>query len=181
MIKGIRRTAAAVTAALALGIGSAVWATSAASAASSPAIPPTCTSGNLAVWVNADAGNGAAGTIGYPLEFTNTSGHACRTIGYPGVSATNSAGKQLGDAAGRNPLYRASSVTIPAGGTAHAILFYGDAEVSTSGCKPTTASLLKVYVPNQTSARHTFFDLPVCTLAHHTYLRVTAIRPGTNM
>jgi Protein of unknown function (DUF4232) len=182
MIKGIRRTAAAVTGALALAIGSAVWATSSASAsAASTAIPPACTSGNLAVWVNVDVAQGAAGTIAYPLEFTNTSGHACRTFGYPGVSATDVFGKQLGDAAGRDPLYRASSVTIPAGGTAHAVLFYGDAEVGTSGCKPRTASLLKVYAPNQRSARHTFFDLPVCTVAHHIYLRVTVIRPGTNM
>jgi ABC-type nitrate/sulfonate/bicarbonate transport system permease component len=71
MSKPIRRTAAAVAAALALGIGSAVWAASSASAASagsavpiavSDAIPPVCTAGDLAVWVSYDAGSGAAGT-----------------------------------------------------------------------------------------------------------------------
>ena len=100
MIKGARRAAAAVAAALALGIGSAVWATSSASAAPSApsAIPPVCTTANLSVWVNISEGNGAAGTIFYPLEFTNTSNHTCRTWGYPGVSALNASGKQLGDA-----------------------------------------------------------------------------------
>ncbi len=180
MIKGARRTIAGVAAALGLGIGSAAWATSSASAAPS-VVPPACTTANLAVWVNYDAANGAAGTWYYPLEFTNISNHTCRVWGYPGVSATNAGGKQLGDAAARNPLYAGAWVNIPAGGTAHSLFAYGAAEVSTSGCKPTTASLLKVYPPNQRSARHAFFDLPVCTLPHHTYLTVTVIRPGTGI
>lgn len=183
MIKGARRAAAAVAAAMALGIGSAVWATSSASAAPSApsAIPPVCTTANLSVWVNVSEGNGAAGTIYYPLEFTNTSNHTCRTWGYPGVSAENASGRQLGDAAGRNPLYPGAWVNIPAGGTAHSLLSYGNAEVSTSGCRPTTASLIKVYPPNQTRATLGFFDLPSCSLPHHVYLRVTVLRPGTNI
>jgi Protein of unknown function (DUF4232) len=186
MVKGARRAAAAVAAALALGIGSAVWATSSASAAPSApaaasAIPPVCTTANLSVWVNISEGNGAAGTIYYPLEFTNTSNHTCRTWGYPGVSALNASGKQLGDAAGRNPLYAGAWVNIPAGGTAHSLLSYGNAEVSTSGCRPATASLIKVYPPNQFASALGFFSLPVCSLTHHVYLHVTVLRPGTNI
>ena len=189
MIKGARRAAAAAAAALALGIGWAVWATSSASAAPSApsassvptAIPPVCTTSNLSVWVNVSEANGAAGTIFYPLEFTNTSNHTCRVWGYPGVSAVNTSGKQLGDAAGRNPLYAGAWVNIPAGGTAHALLSYGDAEVSTSGCRPAAASLIKVYPPDQTTSAFGFFDLPSCSLPHHTYLHVTVIRPGTNI
>ena len=178
MIKGARRAAAAVAAALALGIGSATSSASAAPSAPS-AIPPVCTTANLSVWVNVSEGNGAAGTIYYPLEFTNTSNHTCRTWGYPGVSALNASGKQLGDTAGRNPLYAGAWVNIPAGGTAHSLLSYGNAEVST--CKPTTASLIKVYPPNQTKAALGFFSLPSCSLPHHVYLRVTVLRPGTNI
>ena len=182
MIKGARRAAAAVAAALALGIGSAVWATSSASAApsASSAIPPVCTTANLAVWVNISEGNGAAGTIYYPLEFTNTSNHTCRTWGYPGVSALNASGKQLGDSAGRNPLYAGAWVNIPAGGTAHSLLSYGNAEVSTSGCKPTTASLIKVYPPNRKTAAYGFFSLQACrsTKSLYTYLYVTTVQPG---
>jgi hypothetical protein len=184
MTKKIRRAAAAIGAALALGTGSAVWAASAASAApaAASALIPVCTAGDLAVWVNADAASGAAGTFYYPLEFTNTSNHTCRTWGYPGVSATNANLHQLGDAAQRNHLYTPHWVNIGAGGTAHALLAYGAVEVQTSGCKPANASLIKVYAPNQRTADLGFFSLPVCTVGgSHVYLRVAAIQPGTNI
>jgi hypothetical protein len=194
MSKPIRRIAAAVGATLALGIGSAVWATSSASAApagaagtastgiASAAFPPVCTAGNLSVWVGYDASDGAAGTWYYPLEFTNTSDRTCRTWGWAGVSATNANGKQLGNSATRNHLYPAEWVNIPAGGTAHALLGYSAAEVGTSGCKPQNASVLKVYPPNSKTARHAFFDLPVCTVGgRHTYLQLSVIQPGTNI
>src|ERR1700722_4143248 len=110
----IRRTAAAIAPALALGTGPAVWAASSASAA--PAVPaaliPVCTPGDLAVWVNADAGSGAAGTFYYPLEFTNHTNHTCRTWGWPRVSAPNINGHQLGDAAGRLSNYTPKWVNI---------------------------------------------------------------------
>lgn len=183
MFTAARRTITAIVAALGLGVGSVAWAlASTSSASASPsAIPPVCTTANLAVWVNLAAGQGAAGTWYYPLEFTNMSGHTCRTFGYPGVSATNAKGAQLGDAAARNALYAPAWVNIPAGGTVHALFAYGAAEVSTSNCKPATASYLKVYPPNQFGAQQAFFDFPSCTLAHHTYLRVTVLRPGTGI
>jgi Protein of unknown function (DUF4232) len=179
MLTRTRRIVAAIVAVLGLGMGSAVLVASSASAA--PAVPPTCTAGDLGVWVNINSGGAAAGTDYYALEFTNTSNHACRTIGYPGVSATNANTKQLGDAAGKNPLYKAAYVTIPAGGTAHVLFGYASAEVFTSGCKPANASFLRVYPPNQKSSSLTFFSLPVCTVAHHTYLFVSVMRPGTNI
>jgi hypothetical protein len=98
------------------------------------------------------------------------------------VSATNANGKQLGRAAARNNLYSPEWVNIPAGGTAHALLGYGAAEVSTSGCKPQNASVLKVFAPNGKKADHAFFDFPVCTVkGNHTYLQVSVIQPGTNI
>jgi Protein of unknown function (DUF4232) len=192
MSKAIRRTAAAIGAALALGIGSAVWVTSSASAApaapaaaavpASPAIPPVCTAGDLAVWVGHDAMSGAAGTWYYPLEFTNTSNLTCRTWGWAGVSAVNANGRQLGNSATRNHLYRPAWVNIAPGATAHALLGYGAAEVSTSGCRAQNASVLKVYPPSSKTARHAFFDLPVCAVGGlHAYLSVSVIQPGTNI
>jgi hypothetical protein len=180
MLKGTRRTIVAIAAALVLGTGSAVWATSSASAAPS-VVPPVCTTSNLAVWVNVGGGSAAAGTWYYPLEFTNVSGHTCRVWGYPGVSATNAVGKQLGDAATRDPVFPAAWVNIPAGGTAHALFGYGAAEVDTSNCKPVTATFLKVYPPNRFSAGQAFFSYPSCTLAHHNYLLVGVIQPGTGI
>jgi len=182
MITRVRRTVAALTGVLALGIGSAVWATSAASAAPTAAAPPpVCTAGNLSVWVDVSQLSGAAGTFAFPLELTNISGHACRTFGFPGVSATNASLGQLGDAAGRSNLFRARVVTIPAGGTAHANLFYGNAEVTTSGCKPRAASFIKVFPPDSRSSKLGFFSLQACTLKHHPYLRVTVVRPGPHL
>jgi hypothetical protein len=180
----IRRTAAAIAAALALGTGSAVWAASAASAAPTApaALLPVCTAGDLAVWVNFGAMQGAAGTWYYPLEFTNVSDHTCRTWGWPGVSAANATGHQLGDAAQRLHYYTPYWVNIGAGATAHALLAYGSAEVQTSGCKPANASQIKVYAPNQRTADIGFFSLPVCTVGgSHVYLRVANIQPGPNI
>jgi hypothetical protein len=82
----------------------------------------------------------------------------------------------------RNILYHAGWVDIAAGGTAHALLGYGAAEVGTSGCRPQDASVLKVFAPNDKRADHAFFDFPVCTVAgSHTYLTVSVIRPGTSI
>jgi uncharacterized protein DUF4232 len=178
MFNRARGTIAAIAAVLGLGTGSAVWATAAASAAPS-SIPPVCTTANLVVWVNVDQGQGALGTWYYPLEFTNVSNHACRVWGYPGVSATDAIGKQLGDAAGRQADWPPAWVNIGAGRTVHALFGYAAAKVSTASCKPQTATYLKVYPPDQTTARHAFFDLPSCTLPHHTYLFVSVIRPGS--
>ncbi len=180
MRNGARRNIAAIAAAAALGTGAAVWAASAAAAAA-PAIPPVCTSGDLAVWVNSAEGGAALGTVYYPLEFTNISSHTCRSYGYPGVSATNASGKQLGDAAERDSVFKPEWVSIPAGGTAHALFGWEDAAVYTEpGCKAATASLLSVYPPNQASARVTFFSLPVCTAKNHTDLLVSVLQPGVN-
>lgn len=175
------RMLAGLSAAVALGIGSAALATTSASAAPSAAVPG-CTAADLAVWVNEEAAQGAAGTWYYPLEFTNTSGHACATGGYPGVSATDASGRQLGDAAVRDGVYLGRMVIIPAAGTAHALLGYGAAGVSTSGCKPRAAAQLKVYPPNSRTAIDAFFDLPACTVGGgHVYLRVAVIQPGTHI
>jgi hypothetical protein len=190
----IRRAGIAAASALALGAGAVVWATSpAAAVAVKPAAPvklaaavrpadaARCVTSAISVWVDANQNNGAAGTIESALEFTNIGAKPCTLIGYPGVTATSATGKQLGDGAGWNPLYPARLVTIPAGGTAHADLFWSDGEVFTSGCKPTQANLLKVYPPNSPTAKVAFFDLPVCTLPHHHYLSATVIRSGPRM
>jgi Domain of unknown function (DUF4232) len=168
----------AVTVACAAALIPATLGATSASARTAAAATPTCSTADLSVWVNADQESGAAGTLAYPLEFTNIGKKACTLRGYPGVSATNAMGKQLGNAAARSTLYAPSTVTVGAGGTVHAVLFYAAVEVSTSGCKPVAASFLKVYPPNQKTARTGFFSLPVCTLTGHVYLRVTVVRPG---
>jgi len=171
-----RRVIAAAVAALGLGIGSAVVASSSASAA--PAAIPECTSANVAVWISPELANGAAGTIYYPLDFTNISNHTCYLVGWPGVSAVNGTIKQLGAAAVRDTTIPRRVVNVAPGGTAHATLLYVDAVVFNPGCGRVTASYLNVYPPDQRSARIAFFDNAVCTVKARTYLRIWRIQPG---
>ena len=172
-----RRVIAAGVAALGLGIGSAAWATSSASAA--PAAVPECTSANLAVWVSPDLSSGAAGTIYYALDFTNISNHTCFLVGWPGVSAQNLSRQQLGNAAARIAYPARRFVNVPPGGTANATLRYlGYAVDNSRGCRATNATYLNVYPPDQRSARLAFFDRPVCTVRGRTYLEIERIQPG---
>ena len=177
MINGTRRSIAAIGATLALGIGSAVWAATSASAASPPI--SECTTSNLAVWVSPDRGDGAAGSVYYPLDFTNVSSHTCYLVGWPGVSATNVIGTQLGSAAALDSSAPRQIVNVPPGRTAHAVLRWTDVLLYPSAvCKPTAAALLKIYPPDQTSARRAFFSLPVCTAPGPIYLSIQRIQPG---
>jgi hypothetical protein len=176
-----RRAAIAGASALTLGLGAAAWVATAASAAPPPKAAPACATSALSAWVDASQSDGAAGTDALALEITNRGGHACTLTGYPGVSATTFGGKQLGDAANRQPVFKAALVTIPAGGTAHADLFYHDVEVTTSGCKPAVASLLKVYPPNSKTARNAFFSEKVCTVKGHGTFSVSVVRAGSRL
>src|SRR5579859_6407191 len=101
-----RRVVAIAAAAVAgLAISTAAYAatssgaTSSGNAATSVRVIPRCTASDLGVWLAVDQGNGAAGTIYYPLEFTNLSHHTCYLFGYPGVSALDRNGHQLGSPA----------------------------------------------------------------------------------
>lgn len=58
----------------------------------------------------------------YDLQFTNLSGHTCTIYDYPGVSAVNLAGKQVGSAAHHNSRSRPAVITLSYGATATAVL-----------------------------------------------------------
>jgi len=167
MLKVSRRAAASAAAVLALGAGSLTWAATSASAATAkpaaPAyVPRPCNTSQLAAWVNADSADGTAGTTYYHLDLTNTGGRACWLYGWPGVSAVNWAGRQLGVPAVRRGPAHPGIVNVAPGGTAHALLGYVDVQLSPS-CRPATATFLRVYPPASRNARHAFFPLPVCT------------------
>jgi Protein of unknown function (DUF4232) len=146
----------------------------------SSAAVPACRASQLGVWIGLAQSNGAAGTIYYPLNFTNVSRHACSLHGFPGVSAIARNGHQLGSPAGWATRVAAHTVVVAPGATAHTILQYGDAEVSTApGCDPVnTAVVLRVYPPNQYYATVAAFDLEVCSHAGPVYMRVEPILPG---
>ena len=71
-----RLIAVAVAAVAGLAISSAAYAATSSPAAPAAAAIPQCTAafgqdGNVGAWVPANEGDGAAGTVYYPLEFTN--------------------------------------------------------------------------------------------------------------
>jgi Protein of unknown function (DUF4232) len=149
-------------------------------ARTSAAAIPSCTSADLGAWVAVDQGNGAAGSIYLPLQFTNLTKHACSMYGFPGVSAIDRHGHQLGSPAGWDRVTAPRTVVLAPGATAHTILRWSDAEVTTApGCDPVfTASELRIYPPGQYRATHAFFSLEVCSHAGPVYMDVGPILPG---
>jgi hypothetical protein len=184
--KSARRVAAVIAAASLTGL----IATTAAFAASSsgtvltadaaPASVPACTAADLGAWVAVDQGNGAAGSIYYPLQFTNLSRHACAMRGFPGVSAIDRNGHQLGSPASWSRVTPVRTVVLAPGATAHTILRYSDATVTTApGCHPVFSAFeLRVYPPNQFSATHAAFGLEACSHAGPIYMSMGPIQPG---
>ena len=181
-----RRVAAVIAAASLTGLIAATTAFAAGSsgttlaADTAPAAVPACTAADLGAWVAVDQGNGAAGSIYYPLQFTNLSRHACAMRGFPGVSAIDRNGHQLGSPAGWSTTVAARTVVLAPGATAHTILQYSDVEVTTApGCHPVfTTFELRVYPPGQYSATHAAFGLEACSHAGPVYMRVEPILPG---
>ncbi len=100
--------------------------------------------------------------------------------GFPGVSAIGRNGNQLGSPAGWDSRVAARTVVLAPGATAHTILEYSDAEVTTApGCHPVyTAVVLRVYPPDQYHATDAAFDLEACSHAGPVYMRVEPILPG---
>jgi hypothetical protein len=150
-----------------------------AAAATTAARVPQCTAPGLGVWVAADQGNGAAGSIYYPLEFTNLSGRTCYMYGFPGVSAIDRNGHQLGSPARWDHSVAARAVVLAPGATAHTVLRYVDAEVYTSGCRPGNAAELKIYPPGQYGATHALWGFGACTLGGRIFMYVQPLQPGT--
>jgi hypothetical protein len=154
------RRAGAIAAAAAIAAAVTPTASTALSAAS--ASTPACSAAGLVNWIDTN-GNGAAGTIFYQLKFTNLSGHRCTLHGYPGVSAIDLHGHRVGAAARRStsPVH---VIALNNGATAKAVL--GIAESSffpPATCKPTTAAGLRVFAPNQSTAKAIPFPFGVCS------------------
>lgn len=143
-----------------------------------PAAPQVaqCTGGNTYVWL-ALAPNGAAGTIYYPIEFTNLGAHACWLYGYPGVSAVTSKGGRVGPPAGRfGQPPKPHKVTLGHNQTAHALLGIIENGII-GGCHAATGGGLSVYPPGQTEKQGIFnFTFPVCK--NKVYMHVYPVQAG---
>jgi hypothetical protein len=142
--------------------------------------PPTCTTGSLQVTVG--PGNGAAGSIYYPLLFTNTSAVTCTMYGYPGVTLVSQpGGSALGPPAIRNATFPKEIVTLAPGAIAHASLQVAVAQnYPASKCKPATGHWLEVYPPAEYAALFVAFTAQTCTgrVGDGSTLGIYVVRPG---
>ena len=183
-----RATAVIATAVIATGLiaASAVAAGSSGAALAADTLPAApaavraCTADDLGVWLAVAQLDGAAGSVYYPLQFTNLSRHACAMRGFAGVSAVDRNLHQLGSPAGRAHVVPVRTVVLAPGRTAHAVLRYGDVTVSTApGCHPTFRTFeLRVYPPGQRHATYAAFDFEVCSHAGPVYMDIGPLQAG---
>jgi hypothetical protein len=140
-----------------------------------------CATSALHVAVPSGAGNAAAGSAFYPIQFSNTSSSPCTLYGYPGVSFVGAAGgSQIGAAATRNSALAARLISLSPGQTVHATLQVVDALNYPSGdCGLVTAHWLKIYPPNQTAPIYVSFTAQTCSKPK-TILSVQTVQTGSS-
>jgi hypothetical protein len=136
-----------------------------------------CTPAHTQVWLGLGLGGGTAGSIYYPLEFSNVGHSACTLRGFPGVSAIGSGGGQIGPAASHNGQHH-GTVTLAPGATAHAILRVLDwgALCSTE----VVAAGLNVYPPGERRTEPVV-PFPFGACAHRGVLIVGPVRAGVGI
>jgi hypothetical protein len=144
-----------------------------------------CPAGNLKVTIG--PGNGAAGSIYYPLDFRNTGSAACTLYGYPGVAfvtkagGTAAGGTVLGEPAFRNAAISPTLVTLAPGVTAHASLQVQVAQnYPVATCKPVTGHWLQVYPPGSKAAEYVRFTAVTCAgkIPSGSTLGIYVVLPG---
>jgi hypothetical protein len=120
------------------------------SAAPASSGPSPCSTTGLRLTVGAS--NGAAGTIFYPLDFTNVSSSPCTMFGYPGVAFVSAPGGSLiGAPARRRPPAATAQVTVGPGATAHATLAVSDVLIGNNCQHRVQVKWVQVYPPGQYS------------------------------
>jgi Protein of unknown function (DUF4232) len=154
---------------------------SAPAARASAARLPRCARSQLTAWAALPADGVAALTTYYEFEISNVSRHACALDGFATVTAVTDTGRQLGSAAERLPPLRTRPVSIGPGQTAHYQLGIAVGGWSTSVCRPTTASALRVVAPGSRGGLQVPFAFTACAKRGPVYLTVTAIVANTGI
>jgi uncharacterized protein DUF4232 len=170
-----RRRLIATTAGIASIAAIAIPVSSAAGSGRAAASPPPCSNIGTVAWLNTNS-NAGAGSVFFKLQFTNLSGRRCTLRGFPGVSAVDTQGHQLGRAASRDTGTPVRSITLSNGVTARAalrIVQVGNFPAST--CRPVTAAGLRVFPPNQGGAKFIPFPFRACSRSGPVYLSVKAV------
>jgi hypothetical protein len=125
---------------------------------------------------------GAAGTFYQVVVFTNTSSASCTLYGYPGVSfVTGVGGHVIGAPATRNMALGDVLVTVQPGAQASTLVGVEDVgALPPSKCHVGKADWLQIYAPGDTGALYVQYSAQVCTNASQTFMRVGAVRAGTD-
>ncbi len=137
-----------------------------------------CTASQTEVWLGDGAGGGTAGTIYYPLEFSNISKRTCTLTGYPKVEGVSSAYKQIGAPSRTVSLGSHAAVTLAPGATAHSIFGIHDAGAVCG--KGVSAAGLKVYLPGQSQGTD-ITPFPFTTCKTGTMIVVEPIHAGVGV
>ncbi|MET8944104.1 DUF4232 domain-containing protein [Streptomyces sp. NPDC004542] len=158
-----RGLAASVTAVLAgLATAGATWSITTTAEASqvsqASSGPRTCTVSDL--YLSMGRKEGAAGSLYWPVRFTNTSTTGCALRGYPGVSVLDTAHRQIGPAATRSGSSY-SSVTLAPGHSASAVIRTTNGPVG--GPCLRTGTYLRFYPPALHKAVLVPADWKICS------------------
>ncbi|MFF1479131.1 DUF4232 domain-containing protein [Streptomyces sp. NPDC058301] len=149
----VNRATTIAAAALLATAGVSVGATQATALPSAP----TCHVADLHLTVGEP--EGAAGSLYYPILFTNTSTHTCALRGYPGVSVIDVQHRQIGTSAIRTgePV---NTVSVSPGETVSAV-FRTNSRGVVPSCRP-VSTYVKVYPPNSYQAVQIPSHLRLC-------------------
>lgn len=134
-----------------------------------------CLERQTTIWLGLGNGGGAAGTIFRPVEFTNTSRHACKLRGFPRVWGIGKSGHQVGKAA-RHLFQRHGTVELFPGQTAHAIVGFINAF---NVCRHPVDTGLVVRAPHQGSSTRLPFFFKSCP--HRRVLVTGPVQPGVGI
>lgn len=176
--RAIATACVACTTAVAAFGATALAQTADGSTATAAASASRCSTSGLVPWLRTE-GNGAAGSVYYQLQLTNLSGRTCTLSGYPGVSAISLSGGQLGRSATRESGAKARTITLKNGQSATATLRIVEAgNFPTKTCKPVMAAGLRVYPPNQKTAKTVPFPFEACASTSVAVLSVGPVKPS---
>jgi hypothetical protein len=139
------------------------------------AAAPRCKTVGLVMWLNAE-GSGTAGSFYYKLEFVNLSGRTCTLAGYPGVSAVNLSGHQIGASAKREVTGQPHTVTLAPEGEATALVRVVDVGALPSSCHPTAAAGFRVYPPGEAASKVVPYPFRTCSNARERAISVRSLK-----
>lgn len=136
---------------------------------------PRCRTSGLVIWIS--AAQGTAGHVYYTLAFTNQSTRTCTLRGYPGVSAVNLSGSQLGSAAGRDTATPVRTITLHNDDSAIATLRIADVgALPAASCGPRDAAGVRVYPPNDRASKIVPLPFKACSTKTQGFMTVRAVQ-----